>query len=278
MAGHLYAFVNELSFEGQLSLAKWADGIVQFLRSLNRVADVGSGNYSIYYLSTLYNSEVAYGLTYAAGLRTVKGEQRDEIIKLKTVMDVQGWMKIEDTGFLQDCQCQYCVGKTDVTGSSLAEAYEYDGLKNASDCVLVINLPQSISYGSTIAVTKVIDIETRSLSAVNSDLETLAALDSNGFVFKYNPKSTLHPLPEQTILNDTSLFAKTQRINMGAYLYERIGHNELWCLDTLHVDGAAHFEIFSMANDTWKGECCDLQAVSPNYNSKKHKGSKIRER
>lgn len=101
-------------------------------------------------------------------------------------------------------------------------------------------------------------------------------MQRKGFPMQYDRNSTMHPLPEQTILGDASLFTKTQRTNMGAYLYERIGHNELWCLDTLHVDGAAHFEIFSMANDTWKGENEDLQRINPNYHSKKHKGSKIK--
>lgn len=276
MAGHIYAFINELSFEGQYAPMNVGKGLLHFLRSCNRVKDIGKQNYSIMYTASVYQKEVTYGVTYASALKTMTGDFKDEILLLKMNMDRSGWEKLDDSGYFLDPNEKYSVGSRDVSNSSLAEAFEYDGLAAAEDGVLVVNMPES-SFGTVIDVKKKTSHLSRSLNAVNSEQETIAFLQSKGFTAPYDRNSTKRPLPEQTILRDTSLFAKTQRKNMGAYLYERIGHDELWCLDTLHVDGAAHFEIFSMADDKWKGECYDLQNIAPDYQSKKHEGSKIRD-
>ena len=169
------------------------------------------------------------------------------------------------------------MGANDVSNSSLAEAYEYDDYVSGEEKVIVINMPMS-SFGKTISVKKISENKTRVLNAMNSEDDIITYLVGNGYTMPYDRKSTMIPLPEQTILGDTTLFKKTRRRNMGAFLYERIGHNELWCVDTLHNDGSAHLEIFSKANDTWKGENEDLQILNPNYQSEKHKGEKIREK
>jgi len=276
MAGHIYVLINELSVERQFTPANVADGLLLFFRSCNRVKSIGKKNYSIMYQGSIYYKEIANGLNYAAALKTLTGKYKDEILYLKMNMDRSGWEKLEDIGFFQDANANYSVGTGDVSNSSLAEAYEYKSLVTGEDDVIVVNVPSS-SYGSLINIKKNPDNLIQSVNAINSEQEAITYLQRKGFPMQYDRNSTMRPLPEQTILGDTSLFTKTQRTNMGAYLYERIGHNELWCLDTLHRDGSAHFEIFSMANDTWKGENKDLQSINPNYHSKKHKGSKIKE-
>lgn len=277
MAGYIYAFINELSFEGQFAPADVAKGLLDFLRSCNRIKDLVKHNYSILYQGAMYYKEVSHGLSYASALRTITGESKDEIMRLKINMDKSGWEKIEDSGFLYDANEHYSVGANDASNSSLAEAFEYDDYVSGEEKVIVINMPMS-SFGKAISVKKVSENKTRILNAMNSENDTIAYLVGNGYTMPYDRKSTMIPLPEQTILGDTALFKKTRRINMGAYLYERIGHNELWCVDTLHNDGSAHLEIFSKANDTWKGENEDLQNINPNYRSERHKGEKIREK
>lgn len=277
MAGHIYAFINELSFEGQFAPADVAKGLLDFLRSCNRIKDLVKQNYSILYLGEMYKKEISHGLSYASALKTITGESKDEVMRLKFNMDKSGWEKMEDSGFLCDANEQYSVGANDVSNSSLAEAYEYDDYVSGEEKVIVINMPKS-SFGKVISVKKVSENKMRILNAMNSEDDTIAYLVGNGYIMPYDQKSTMIPLAEQTILGDTALFKKTRRKNMGAYLYERIRHNELWCIDTLHNDGSAHLEIFSKANDIWKGENGDLQIINPNYRSEKHKGEKIREK
>jgi hypothetical protein len=198
------------------------------------------------------------------------------MLQLKISMDKSGWEKMEDIGFFQDFTKQYSVGTIDVSGSILAEAYEYKDVASRDDHILIVNMPKS-SFGKTIAIQKNLVNQAMDLESVNNENEVLAFLQGKSIPIQYDSKSTKHPLPEQTILGDTRYFAKTQRTNMGEILYERIGHNELWCLDNIHFDGHAHFEIFSKADDVWKGDSYDLQNVNPDYTSKKHKGCKIRE-
>jgi len=275
MAGHIYAFINELSFQGQFKPDYIVKGLLEFLRSVSRIKDIQSPNYTIMYYGTMYQKEIAHGISYASALRNTGGEHKDEVLQLKMSMDRACWQKLEDVGFFQDLFAKYSLMDVDVSNSSLAEAYEYEGIKEEDDGVVVINLSQS-TYGANLDVKKVMDDETRTIRAMSTEKETIAFLCEKGFTMPYDRKSTKHPLPEQTILGNTAFFVKTQRKNVSEYLYERIGHNELWCLDDFHFDGSAHFEIFSMADDTWKGESYELQAVEPDYTSKKHKGSKIR--
>ena len=277
MADHIYAFINELSFEGQFALGDVAKGLLSFLRSCNRIKDLVKHNYSILYMGAMYYKEISHGLSYASALKTITGESKDEVMRLKFNMDKSGWEKMEDSGFLFDANEHYSVGANDVSNSSLAEAYEYDDYVSGEEKVIVINMPMS-SFGKTISVKKISENKTRVLNAMNSEDDIITYLVGNGYTMPYDRKSTMIPLPEQTILGDTTLFKKTRRRNMGAFLYERIGHNELWCVDTLHNDGSAHLEIFSKANDTWKGENEDLQILNPNYQYEKHKGEKIREK
>lgn len=277
MADHIYAFINELSFEGQFALGDVAKGLLSFLRSCNRIKDLVKHNYSILYMGAMYYKEISHGLSYASALKTITGESKDEVMRLKFNMDKSGWEKMEDSGFLFDANEHYSVGANDVSNSSLAEAYEYDDYVSGEEKVIVINMPMS-SFGKTISVKKISENKTRVLNAMNSEDDIITYLVGNGYTMPYDRKSTMIPLPEQTILGDTTLFKKTRRRNMGAFLYERIGHNELWCVDTLHNDGSAHLEIFSKANDTWKGENEDLQILNPNYQSEKHKGKKIKEK
>jgi len=277
MADHIYAFINELSFEGQFALGDVAKGLLSFLRSCNRIKDLVKHNYSILYMGAMYYKEISHGLSYASALKTITGESKDEVMRLKFNMDKSGWEKMEDSGFLFDANEHYSVGANDVSNSSLAEAYEYDDYVSGEEKVIVINMPMS-SFGKTISVKKISENKTWVLNAMNSEDDIITYLVGNGYTMPYDRKSTMIPLPEQTILGDTTLFKKTRRRNMGAFLYERIGHNELWCVDTLHNDGSAHLEIFSKANDTWKGENEDLQILNPNYQSEKHKGEKIREK
>ena len=262
MAAHIYAFVNDLSFQRQFSAEEIADGLLQFLQTLNRIKDLKSETRSIMYSERMYHSYVSYGLSYASALRSVKGELKDTILQLKISMDKSGWEKMEDIGFFQEFTKKYYVGTVNVSGSILAEAYEYKGIASKDDHILIVNMPKS-SFGKTIAVRK------------HSNNQTID-LEEKSIPIQYDPKSTKHPLPEQTILGDTRYFTKTQRTNLDEVLYERIGHNELWCLDNIHFDGHAHFEIFSKADDVWKGESYDLQNINPDYSSKKHKGSKIK--
>ena len=276
MAQHIYSLINELSFEGQFSPDDVAGGLLDFLSSCNRIARVGKDRYTMLYQASIYYREVSHGLTFSSALKTLPGEHKDKILLLKMNMDRAGWRKLEDSGFFIDGNDKYYVGTIDVSNSSLAEAYEYGVMASQEDCVIVINMPKS-SFGRLISVKKESVHSQLVINAVNSEEEALSYLLSRDFKMPYDRNCTMHPLPEETILSNTALFKKTQRTNMGAYLFERIGHNELWCLDTLHVDGSAHFEIFSMSNDKWKGENVDLQSINPDYNSKKHKGSKIRD-
>lgn len=275
MAAHIYAFVNELSFQEQFSLTEIADGLLQFLQTLNRIKDVKPEIRSIMYCESMYQRQVSHGLSYASAIRSVTGEQKDSILQLKISMDKSGWEKMEDIGFFQEYTRQYSVGTMDVSRSILAEAYEYKDVASTDDHILIINMPKS-SFSKTIAVRKDTANQAKDLESVNNENEVLAYLQEKNIPIQYDPKSTKHPLPEQTILGNTHFFTKTQRTNMGEVLYERIGHNELWCLDNIHFDGHAHFEIFSKADDVWKGDSYDLQNVNPDYTSKKHKGSKIR--
>ena len=277
MTGYIYAFINELSFEGQFAPADVAKGLLNFLRSCNRIKDIVKHNYSILYQGSMYYKEISHGLSYASALRTITGESKDEVMRLKINMDKSGWEKMEDSGFLCDANEHYSVDANDVSNSSLAEAYEYDDYVSGEGKVIVINMPKS-SFGKEISVKKVSENKTRTLNAMNSEDDTIAYLVGNRYTMPYDRKSTMIPLPEQTILGDPALFKKTRRLNMGAYLYERLGHNELWCVDTLHYDGSAHLEIFSKSNDIWKGENKDLHNINPNYRSEKHKGEKIREK
>lgn len=273
MAHHIYAFINELSFQGQFNDDSVGEALLNFLRSISRIRDIGKDKYTLLYLATLFTNSATHTKSFAQAMRTVTGEFKDEVIMLKRTMDVSSWFKIES--FI-DIGANYSTGVIDVSHSCLAEGYEYEGVKDETDAVVIVNLSGS-TYKNEIAINKDGKDE-RVLIGVCSDEEVLKALTSKGFVFQYDRNSTKHPLPEQTILRDTTLFTKTTRHNKSEYLYERIGHKELWCLDDFHTDGSAHFEIFSMADDKWKGESYDLQNVNPDYTSNKHKGSKIKDK
>lgn len=274
MADFFYVFINDLSFQEQFNQDDLAKGLLEFLRLLSRFRDLGSEKYSILYYGSMYNKNISHGISYAAAFRFIKGEDKDVIFQLLNNMDKKRWQKIEDPAPLHDASETYSVGNIDVSSSSLAEAYEYENHKSNTEEVVVINMPKS-SFGKLIKVKKTSTNITLELVALDCQENAMSFFQSNGLTLRYNTQSTKRPLPEQTILSNTQFFSKTTRRNKSEYLYERIGYNELWCLDDLHYDGSAHFEIFSKADDTWKGECRDLQEIKPDYQSKKHKGSKI---
>ena len=72
-------------------------------------------------------------------------------------------------------------------------------------------------------------------------------LISHGFLNPeegYSESSRWPPRDYQTVLRDRSIFEKTNYHNHRRMVYKRIGTNELWCVDNMHIGVKAHIEVF----------------------------------
>ncbi len=129
--------------------------------------------------------------------------------------------------------------------TSVAEATD------AEDAVLV-NIDDCIFKSPIICVNKS-DNSSVDVESV-FDFATLDRLLSVKYITckKYDYNSQYTPRDYQTILFDAKIFSATKFRNDGRIVYERIGHNEYWCVDNAHKTNA-HLEVFSSTTLKHKG-------------------------
>lgn len=137
---------------------------------------------------------------------------------------------------------KYFVQDTDVSETSIADAYESQKLNNET---LIFNI--SLNFPSPVVEINKKNDGTQNVSSYNSfDNFTQKLKELKLIKEYYNKDSNLRPNDSLTILSDTSLFVPTKFGNRGNRLYSRIGkEDELWCLDRKHRGKSSHLEVFS---------------------------------
>ena len=75
------------------------------------------------------------------------------------------------------------------------------------------------------------------------------------YINEYSPDARYSPQDQQTILVNSVLFTPTQRDNHRRRLYERVGKDQLWCVDNQHYGLDAEFEVFRMSDEAHIGTC-----------------------
>lgn len=93
------------------------------------------------------------------------------------------------------------------------------------------------------------------------------------YIKEYSQDARYSPRDQQTVLVNPTLFTPTNRDNHRRRLYERVGTDELWCVDNQHYGLDAEFEVFRKSDEAHIGTCGisgNLDAVIPSTKTGRH--------
>lgn len=93
------------------------------------------------------------------------------------------------------------------------------------------------------------------------------------YIREYSQDARYSPRDQQTVLVNPALFIPTNRDNHRRRLYERVGTDELWCVDNQHYGLDAEFEVFRKSDETHIGTCGlngNIDAIIPSTKRGRH--------